>query len=132
MVIGVGGGIATASADATTIECWPLGPGDYIPILASTQIFASVFTDQNGVWTGRYGGEDWSVTAESKEAVMALLVEKMEQAMNNPEWNARINELAPRSIAGESAEEGFEAEYTGEKSYDDRMIELMETRFSQD
>ncbi|MDV2476118.1 hypothetical protein ACFWDA_13540 [Rhodococcus zopfii] len=92
----------------------------------------AILTDDNGVWTGRYGGEDWSVTAESKEAVRALLVEKMEQAMSNPEWNARIIELAQRSIAGESSEEGFEAEHIGEKSYDDRMIELMETRFSQD
>lgn len=31
MVIGVGGGIATAGADTMTIDCVPLQPGDYNP-----------------------------------------------------------------------------------------------------
>lgn len=27
----------------------------------------AIFTESNGVWTGRYGGEDWSVTAGSNK-----------------------------------------------------------------
>lgn len=62
---------------------------------------------------------------------MALLIKTMQRAMSTPEWNAQTIELAQRSIAGKSVE-GFEAEYIGEKSYEDRMIALMETQFPQD
>lgn len=91
----------------------------------------AILSNENGVWTGRYGGEDWLVTADSKEAVLALLVETMGQVMSEPEWNGRIVELAQRVMAGETVE-GFEAECIGENSFDGRIITSMETQFSQD
>lgn len=92
----------------------------------------AIVTNDNGRWKGRYTGEDWWVTAESIEAALALLAEKHEEMHRDPEVQARLIGLAERAIAGEHVEDGFEAEYIDERSYDDRMIALMEEQFTDD
>lgn len=92
----------------------------------------AILTESDGAWIGRYGGEDWSVTAASKEEALDLMVEKLESVSDDYARNKRLTELAERVIAGTHTEEGFEAEYITETSYEDRMIELMETQFDED
>ena len=92
----------------------------------------AILTESNGVWTGRYGGEDWSVTAGSKEEALELMVQKLEEVDGDYERDKRLVKLAERVIAGTHTEEGFEAEYISEIAYEDRMIELMETQFDDD
>ncbi|WP_068274719.1 hypothetical protein [Aldersonia kunmingensis] len=90
----------------------------------------AIVTNEDGVWKGRYTGEDWSVAAESIEAVMALLTAKHAEMHRDPEVQARLVGLAERAIAGEHIEDGFEAEYLNERSYDDMIIERMEKQFA--
>ena len=92
----------------------------------------AILTESDGVWTGRYAGEDWSVTADSKEIVLARLVEKFTEILDAPGRHGRIIEMAERAASGERVEDGFEAEYIGTGAYDDRMIGLMEAEFDRD
>ncbi|MFZ2242800.1 MAG: hypothetical protein WAV90_25150 [Gordonia amarae] len=92
----------------------------------------AILTESNGVWTGRYGGEDWSVTAGSKEEALKLMVQKLEQVSDDYDRDERLVDLAERIIAGTHTEEGFEAEYISDTYYEDRMIEIMEAQFDDD
>ena len=50
--------------------------------------------DDNGVWTGRYGGEKWSVTADSEEHALQRLREKLESLLDDDERTARLRRWA--------------------------------------
>jgi hypothetical protein len=89
----------------------------------------AIVTNENGVWKGRYSGEDWSVAAGSVQEVTALLAAKRDELHQDPERQARLVGLAQRAIAGEHIEDGFEAEYLDARSYDDLMIARMEQQF---
>ena len=88
--------------------------------------------DDNGVWTGRYGGENWSVTADSEEDALQRLREKLESLLDDDERTARIIALGEQAAQGRYTEEGFEARFINQEAYEDRMIEAMETDFDQD
>lgn len=92
----------------------------------------AIFTQSDGAWTGRYGGEDWSVTADSKDKALRLMVQKLGEVSDDHDRDKRLVDLAERVIAGTHTEEGFDAEYISETSYEDRMIEIMETQFDDD
>ncbi|MFE0750686.1 hypothetical protein [Gordonia sp. NPDC058843] len=90
---------------------------------------AIITEDADGVWTGRYGGEDWCVTAESQEGALERLREKLETLLDDEGRHARIISLGEQTAAGDHTEEGFDARFIGEQAYDDRMIETMQTHF---
>lgn len=88
--------------------------------------------DDNGVWTGRYGGEDWSVTADSKEGALERLRNTLESKLDDEDRHARIIALGEQTAAGDHTEEGFDAQFISREAYEDRMIDTMETYLDQD
>lgn len=88
--------------------------------------------DDNGAWTGRYGGENWFVTADSEEDALQRLREKLESLLDDDERTARIIALGEQAAQGSYTEEGFEARLINQEAYEDRMIEALETDFDQD
>lgn len=93
----------------------------------------AIFTENdNGDWTGRYGGEDWSVTAGSKEGALERLRSKLAALLDDEDRHARIIALGEQTAAGDRTEEGFDAQFISREAYEDRMIDTMETNLDQD
>ncbi|MEO9329077.1 hypothetical protein ABFT43_14325 [Gordonia sp. B21] len=92
----------------------------------------AILTCENGVWTGRYGGEDWSVTADSHEEVLERMVGTLRRLGDDDEHRWRIVALAEAVAAGERTEEGFEARFIDRASYEARIIEAMESQFDEE
>ena len=88
--------------------------------------------DDNGDWTGRYGGGGWSVTADSRGGALERLRSKLESLLDDEDRHARIITLGEQTAAGDHTEEGFDAQFISREAYEDRMIDTMETYLDQD
>ncbi|WP_168698502.1 hypothetical protein [Gordonia paraffinivorans] len=92
----------------------------------------AILTCEDGVWTGRYGGEDWSVIAGSHDEVLEQMVETLHRLGDDDEHRWRIISPAEAVAAGERTEEGFEARFIDRESYENRVIEAMESQFEEE
>ncbi|MCF3940687.1 hypothetical protein [Gordonia tangerina] len=92
----------------------------------------ALFSEDHGVWTARYGGEDWSVTAESKEAALDLLRETLEARLDDADYHSRRIGLGEAAALGLHAEEGFSARFINREDYEARMITMMEETLQAD
>ena len=88
--------------------------------------------DDNGVWMGRYGGENWSVTADSEETLSSVCAKSSNPSSTTTSAPHASSPSGSRPAQGSYTEEGFEARLISQEAYEDRMIEAIETYFDQD
>jgi hypothetical protein len=73
----------------------------------------------DGTWHGHYPGENWSVTAESREALLEKLKEEHEKQATTRESTERLLALVEESRINPIP--GVEVEELSEDEYADRM-----------
>lgn len=85
----------------------------------------AILTQDDGVWTARYGGENWFVTADSEEHALRRLRERLEHLLDDADRDEHIITLGEQVAAGSRSEEGFEARFISRGSYENQISDAM-------